>query len=160
MQGLLLHYATHPSVSMKCYYTQIPVGWVRSQHVMLMWRSRATWLSDCDVWEVIPWHPLLYYSTHTDTQKRPHAALLDMNPHDLSAPANRIVAPRMTAEPLSLSWLLSVGTHASTQTHISATTAVQHQHQHQLPLAPRIYLSVSLLARQLDHTRRSDGLVT
>lgn len=158
VQELLIHYATHPCVSMKGYYTQIPVGWVRSQHVTLMWRERATWLSDCDVWEVIPWRPPLYYNAHTDTQARPHTALSDMNLHDLSAPANRIVAPGMTAEPLSLSWLLSVETHTRTQTHISATTAGQHQHQ--LPLAPWIYLSVSLLARRLDRTRRSDGLVT
>lgn len=40
--------------------------------------------------------------------------------------------------------------------YISATTAVQHQ----LPPAPWIYLSVSLLASQLDRTRCSDGLVT
>lgn len=132
---------------MKGYYTQIPVGWVRSQHVVLMWRGRATRLTDCDVWEVIPWRPLLYYSAHMDTQKHPqkhpHTALSDMNPCDLSAPTNRIGAPGMTAEPLSLSWLLSVETHTCTQTHISVTTAMQHQHQHQLPLAPRIYLSVS-----------------
>lgn len=47
-----------------------------------------------------------------------------MNPHDMSAPANRIVAPGMTAEPLSLSWLLSVETHTCTQTciHCGATS--------------------------------------
>lgn len=164
---MLLYYATVPCVSIKGYYTQIPMGWVRSQHVRLMQRGRATQLSDCDVWEVIPWCLPLYYSTHTDTPKRPHAALSDMNPPDLSAPANRIVAPGMTAEPLSLSWLLSVETHHMYTKHtthtchyISATTAVQHQHQHQLPRATWIYLFVSLLASQLNRTRRSGGLVT
>lgn len=63
----------------------------------------------------------MYHSTHTD-----YTALLDMNPPDLSAPANRIVAPEMTAEPLSLSWLLSAETHTNTQrTH--ATTYPQQQ---------------------------------
>lgn len=108
-----------PSVSMKGYYTQIPVGWLRSQCVMVMRKGRWTWLSDCDVWEVIPRRTPLCCSvrTHMDTQKRPHAALSDMNPPDLSSPANGIVAPGMTAEPLSLSWLLSVETHTDAHKH-------------------------------------------
>lgn len=128
MQELLLHYAIHPCVSMKGYYTQIPVGRVRSQHAMLMCRGRVTQLSDCGVWDVRPKCPRVCCRAHAYRQECPHTALSDMNSHDLSAPASCIVAPRMTAAPLSLSWLLSVETHTCTQTHISATATVQRQH--------------------------------
>ncbi|CAJ1062742.1 Hypothetical predicted protein [Xyrichtys novacula] len=81
-----------------------------------------------------------------------------MNLHDLSAPANRIAAPGMTAEPLSLSWPLSVETHTThTNTQIPSCN-INININSRWPLW--IYLSVSLLAKRLDHTRRSDGLVT
>lgn len=150
MQELLLHYATHPCVSMKVYYTQIPVGWVRSQHVMLMWRGRATRLSDCGVWEVIPWRPLCTRArthTHTDTQKHPYTVLSDMNSRDPSAPARRIVAPGMTAEPLSLSWLLSVETHIHTNTHISYNSSATSTST-STPAGPFGSISLSLPACQ------------
>lgn len=59
-----------------------------------------------------------------------------MNPHDLSEPANHIAGPEMTAEPLSLSNLVSVGT--DTKILISATATTQQQ----LLLSPWIHLSV------------------
>lgn len=121
--------------------------------------------SEYNTWEVVPMRLLLYQVYRDNTQTHFYAAQLDMDPPDLSALASRIVIPEMTAELLSLSWLLSVDPHAhapkrTTHTcqYISTTTAVQHQHQ--LPLAPWICLSVCLLTSQLDRTRRSDGLVT
>lgn len=59
---------------------------------------------------------------------------------DLSGPANHIAGPEMTAEPLSLSHLVSVGT--DTKILISATATTQQQHKHQLLLSPWIHLSV------------------
>ena len=80
--------------------------------------ERVIQLNDYDVWEVLPLCPLLFHSTCRDsTKKHLCAALLDMDPHNLSAQANRIVAPKMTAELLSLSWLLSVETHTCTEMH-------------------------------------------
>ena len=63
-----------------------------------------------------------------------------MNPHDLSGPANHVVLREMTAEPLSLSCLVSVET--ATKILISATVTAQQQYKYQLLLSPWIHLSV------------------
>lgn len=76
------------------------MGWVRSQHVVLMWSAGVKWC--------LGGNTLVSFSTKVHTQTWPHTVLCDANPHDLSQPANHIVVAEMTAEPLSLSWLVSV----------------------------------------------------
>lgn len=111
MQELLSHNAIHLCVSIKGYYVKIPLGWVRSQACHAYVKCSSEKSSNCDVWKVIPLCPFPQNSAHTNTLTLPQTTLCDMNLHDLSGPANHIVVPKMTAEPLSLSWLVSVGTH-------------------------------------------------
>lgn len=90
-------------------------GLGRSQHVMLMWRATATRLSGCDVWEVIPLC-LHLQSTHRHTEAPRTLRCPTWTPVTCQPRPNRISVPRMTAEPLSLSWLLNVETHTYTNT--------------------------------------------
>lgn len=81
---MFLHYASHSFISVKSYYIQISVGWVRWQQVTLMWRGRVTQLRNCDIRDIIPLCVFPYYRLHMDNQWRLHAVLIEMNTHDLS----------------------------------------------------------------------------